>query len=61
MGAAHGGIAHVRVCADGTAQDTATATATASADTGDCYGRNYYDVAVDKDGKLTGMTELYGS
>ncbi|AOR34119.1 hypothetical protein BFF78_26450 [Streptomyces fodineus] len=57
MGAAHGGIAHVRVCADGTAQDTATA----PADTSDCYGQNYYDVAVDNTGKLTEMTELYGS
>ncbi|MER6331445.1 hypothetical protein ACF09H_00130 [Streptomyces sp. NPDC014983] len=55
--AAHGGLQHIRVCVNGTAQDTDTA----KADTGDCYGQNYFDVAVGGDGKITEMTELYGS
>ncbi|GHI07479.1 hypothetical protein AQI88_20170 [Streptomyces cellostaticus] len=57
MTAANGGIEHVRVCANGTAHDTDTA----SADTSDCYGENFYDVAVNSNGKVTEMTELYGS
>ncbi|GHD99323.1 hypothetical protein [Streptomyces alanosinicus] len=56
MTAAGGGIEHVRICADGTAQDTGT-----PADTSDCYGENFYDVVVNSAGKLTEMTELYGS
>ncbi|MEV5880492.1 hypothetical protein AB0L75_41210 [Streptomyces sp. NPDC052101] len=56
MTAAGGGIEHVRICANGTAQDTGP-----SADTSDCYGENFYDVAVNSAGKITEMTELYGS
>ncbi|MGW2742078.1 hypothetical protein [Streptomyces sp. NPDC001450] len=55
--AAGGGLEHIRICVNGTAQDTATA----KADTSDCYGQNFFDVAVGSDGKLTEMTELYGS
>jgi len=57
MTAANGGIAHIRVCVNGTAQDTATE----KADTSDCYGQNFFDVAVNGAGKITEMTELYGS
>ncbi|MEU9990372.1 hypothetical protein AB0E10_26940 [Streptomyces sp. NPDC048045] len=57
MTAANGGIEHIRICVNGTAQDTATA----KADTGDCYGENFFDVAVNSAGKFTEMTELYGS
>ncbi|MGW2419169.1 hypothetical protein ACWC0C_07880 [Streptomyces sp. NPDC001709] len=56
MTAAGGGIEHVRICANGTAQDTGP-----SADTSDCYGENFYDIAVNSAGKVTEMTELYGS
>ncbi|MFF4039077.1 hypothetical protein [Streptomyces sp. NPDC001816] len=55
--AAGGGLQHIRVCVNGTEQDTATA----KADTSDCYGENFFDVAVGSDGKLTEMTELFGS
>ncbi|MFC9928024.1 hypothetical protein [Streptomyces sp. NPDC127190] len=56
MTAQNGGISHVRICADGTAQDTGP-----KVDTSDCYGENYYDIAVNSAGKITEMTELYGS
>ncbi|MFE0512416.1 hypothetical protein [Streptomyces sp. NPDC058964] len=55
--AAGGGLAHIRVCVNGTAQETSTT----PADTSDCYGENFFDVAVNSDGKFTEMTELYGS
>jgi hypothetical protein len=54
-----GGIAHVKTCADpnGTSFDGGQA----SADTSDCWGMNFYDVAVGADNKITEMTELYSS
>ena len=54
-----GGIAHVKTCADpdGTSYDGGQA----SADTSDCWGMNFYDVAVGSDNKITGMTEIYSS
>lgn len=54
-----GGIAHVKTCADpnGTSYDGGQA----SADTSDCWGMNFYDVAVGADNKITAMTEVYSS
>ncbi|WP_225831914.1 hypothetical protein [Streptomyces sp. NK08204] len=57
MTARNGGLEHIRICVNGYAQETATK----KADTSDCYGENFFDVAVGSDGKITEMTELYGS
>ncbi|MGW0879461.1 hypothetical protein [Streptomyces sp. NPDC002671] len=57
MTAAKGGLEHIRICVNGYAQETATK----KADTSDCYGENFFDIAVGSDGKITEMTELYGS
>jgi len=55
--ARNGGVQHVRVCANGTEQDTATT----PADTSDCWGPNLYDIAVGPGGKITKMTEVKAS
>ncbi|MEU5614023.1 hypothetical protein AB0H03_35855 [Streptomyces sparsogenes] len=57
--AQNGGIAHVKTCADpdGKSYDGGQT----KADTSDCWGQNFYDVAVDKNNKITQMTEIYGS
>ncbi|KAK1179636.1 hypothetical protein B7755_016685 [Streptomyces sp. NBS 14/10] len=57
--AQYGGIAHVKTCADpnGKSYDGGQT----KADTGDCWGLNFYDVAVDSNNKITQMTEIYAS
>ncbi|MES4907135.1 MULTISPECIES: hypothetical protein [unclassified Streptomyces] len=54
-----GGIAHVKTCADpnGKSYDGGQT----KADTSDCWGLNFYDVAVDSHNKITAMTEIYSS
>ena len=53
-----GGLAHVQVCADphGSAGGTPIDSSHEY-----CYGRNYYDIVVGPDHRITAMTELYGS
>ncbi|MDX3233659.1 hypothetical protein [Streptomyces sp. ME19-01-6] len=57
--AQYGGIAHVKTCADpnGKSYDGGQT----KADTSDCWGLNFYDVAVDSNNKITQMTEIYSS
>ncbi|NUS87126.1 MAG: hypothetical protein HOY75_31570 [Streptomyces sp.] len=57
--AQNGGIAHIKTCADpsGKQYDGGQSKVDAS----DCWGRNFYEITVDGDGKITKMTEIYAS
>ncbi|MFK4271138.1 hypothetical protein [Streptomyces milbemycinicus] len=57
--AQNGGIAHIKTCADpkGKQYDGGQSKVDAS----DCWGRNFYEITVDGNGKITEMTEIYAS
>ncbi|MEU8827318.1 hypothetical protein [Streptomyces sp. NPDC048636] len=54
-----GGIAHVKTCADPKGEHYDGGQSETNAE--DCWGQNFYDVAVGSGNKITEMTELYSS
>lgn len=57
--AQNGGIAHIKTCADPTGKQYDGGQS--KVDASDCWGRNFYEITVDGDGKITAMTEIYAS
>ncbi|MEU3192188.1 hypothetical protein ABZ686_16490 [Streptomyces sp. NPDC006992] len=57
--ARNGGIAHVKTCADPDGKQFDGGQR--KADTSDCWGLNFYDVKIDRENRITSMTEVYSS
>ncbi|MDW6062372.1 hypothetical protein SAZ11_35570 [Streptomyces sp. FXJ1.4098] len=57
--AQNGGIAHIKTCADPTGKQYDGGQS--KVDASDCWGRNFYEITVDGNGKITEMTEIYAS